>query len=48
MYEVENTNGYKRENVQKVRAGRFETSKLINSNIEDGPNENIGKLGNSN
>jgi hypothetical protein len=43
---VENTNGYKREGVQKVCAGRFETIKFINSNVRDGQNENIGKLGN--
>ena len=43
---MENTNGYTREGVQKVRAGRFDTSKFINSNVRDGQNENIGKLGN--
>ena len=32
--------------MQKIRAGRFDTSKLINSNVRDGQNENIGKLGN--
>ena len=32
--------------MQKVRAGRFDTSKFINSNVRDGQNENIGKLGN--
>ena len=36
-----NANGYKREGVQKVRAGRFETSKFINLNGGDGQNENI-------
>ena len=44
---MENTNGYTREGVQKVRAGRFETSKFINSNGGDGQNKSIGKLGNS-
>ena len=43
---MENTNGYKREGVQKVRAGRFDTSKFINSDGGDGQNENIAKLGN--
>ena len=43
---MENTNGYTRESVQKVRGGRFDTSKIINSNVGDGWNENIGKLGN--
>ena len=47
MKYVENANGYKREGVQKVRAGRFETSKFINSNGGDGQNKNIWKLGNS-
>ena len=32
--------------MQKVRAGRFHTSKFINSNVRDGQNENIGKNGN--
>ena len=32
--------------MQKVRAGRFDTSKFINSNVRDGQNENIRKLGN--
>ena len=32
--------------MQKVRAGRFDTSKFINSNVRDGQNENIEKLGN--
>ena len=44
---MENTNGYKREGVQKVCAGRFDTSKSINSNGRDRQNENIRKLGNS-
>ena len=43
---MENTNGYKREGVQKVCAGKFQTSKFINSNGRDGQNENIGRLGN--
>ena len=43
---MENTNGYTREGVHKVRARRFDTSKFINSNVRDGQNENIGKLGN--
>ena len=42
-----NTNGYKREGVQKVSAGRFETSKFITSNVGNGQNKNIRKLGNS-
>jgi hypothetical protein len=41
---VENTNGYTRECVQKVRAGSFVTSKSIKSNVRDGQNEKIGKL----
>ena len=44
---MESTNGYKREGAQKVRAGEFETSKSINSNVRNGQNENIRKLGNS-
>ena len=44
---MENTNGYKREGVQKVRAGKFETSKFINSNGGDEQNKHIRKLGNS-
>ena len=43
---MENANGYKREGVQKIRAGRFDTSKLINADGGNGQNENIGKLGN--
>ena len=43
---MENGNGYTREGVQKVRAGRLDTSKFIRSNVRDGQNENIGKLGN--
>ena len=41
------TNVYKREGVQKVRAGRLDTSKFINSNARYGQNEHIWKLGNS-
>ena len=33
--------------MQKVCAGEFDTSKIINSNVRDGQNENIGKLVNS-
>ena len=43
---MENTNRYTREGVKKVRAGKFDTSKFINSNVRDGQNANIGKLGN--
>ena len=32
--------------MKKVRAGKFDTSKFINSNVRDGQNANIGKLGN--
>ena len=32
--------------MQKIRAGRFDTSRFINSDGGDGQNENIGKLGN--
>ena len=39
---MENTNGYIREGLQKVRAGRFDTSKILNPNVTDGKNENIG------
>ena len=42
-----NTNGYKRVGVQKVCAGRFETSKLINLNVGDGQHKHIWKLGNA-
>ena len=41
---MENTNGYTREGVQKVRAGRFETSKFINSNGGDGQNKTFENL----
>ena len=44
---MENTNGYKREGVQKVCAGRFDTSKTITSNVGYGQHKNISKLGNS-
>ena len=43
---MENTSGYTRAGVQKVRAGRFDTSNFVNSNVRDGQNENIAKLGN--
>ena len=43
---MESTNDYKREGVQKVRAGRLDTSKSKNSNVGDGQNEYIRKLGN--
>ena len=33
--------------MQKVRAGRFDTPRFINSNGRDGQNEHILKLGNS-
>ena len=44
---MENTNGYKREGVQKVRAGRFDTSKCKHSNVGERQTKTIGKLGNS-
>ena len=43
---MENSSGYTREGVQKVRGGRSATSKFINSNVRDGQNEQIGKFGN--
>ena len=43
-----NTYSYKREGVQKVCAGGFDTSQHINSNVGDGQDENIKKIGNSN
>ena len=42
-----NPNAYEQEGVQKVRAGRFETLKLISSNVGDTQNKNTWKLGNS-
>ena len=33
--------------MQKVRAGKFATSKFISSNVGNGQNKNIWKLGNS-
>ena len=31
---------------KKVRAGRLDTSKFVNSDVRDGQSENIAKLGN--
>ena len=39
-----NTNGYKREDVQKVRTGRFETSKFTSSNVGAGQNKTFRNL----
>ena len=36
---MENTNGYKREDVQKIRTGRFEKSNFIKSKGGDGQNK---------
>ena len=41
---METTNGYKREGVQKVRAGRFETSKVINRKAEMGSTKTFENL----
>ena len=40
---MQNSNGYKREGVQNVRAGRFETPKFINSNVGDEQNKTKNK-----
>ena len=44
---MEKTDGYKRGDVQKVSARRFEISKILNSNDGDGQNESIRKLATS-
>ena len=41
-----NTDGYKREGVQKVRVRRFETYKIIKSSVVHGQNRHIRKLRN--
>ena len=47
MYSVaKKINGYKSKGVQKVRAGEFETSKYISTNVGDRQNKHIRKLGN--
>ena len=44
---MENTDGYTREGVQQLRAGRFDISKFINSNGQNGQNKNFRTFGNS-